>query len=245
MARDFKAKPKDRKANGFGSSLSFVTGLLIGLTAAVVVYFSGLGHRPAPPEAPGAAAAGLPGSSEPEPLVQEDHSALAPASTTGGATGEPDFDFYTILPEIEVKVPEAELAEPVEPAPPPEQAAAVQPVAPAAPGAPVPVPPAPDAAAPVPVAPAATPPTPPAPVASYIVQVGAYQQVQEADQTKALLALQGISSTIQRITKEGQGVWFRVIVGPYGTAPEAQAARTRLANAGFKSLLLKTGGGPG
>ncbi len=237
MARDFKAKPKDRKANGFGSSLSFVTGLLIGLTAAVVVYFSGLGHRPAPPEAPGTAAAGLPGSSEPEPepLVQEDHSALAPASTTGGATGEPDFDFYTILPEIEVKVPEAELAEPVEPAPPPEQAAAVQPVAPAAP--------VPDAAAPVPPPP--VPSAAPAPVASYIVQVGAYQQVQEADQTKALLALQGISSTIQRITKEGQGVWFRVIVGPYGTAPEAQAARTRLANAGFKSLLLKTGGGPG
>ena len=105
------------------------------------------------------------------------------------------------------------------------------------PVAPVTAAPAPGEAAPI--------STPPAPVASYIVQVGAYQQVQEADQTKALLALQGISSTIQRITKEGQGVWFRVIVGPYGTAPEAQAARSRLANAGFKTLLLKSGGGPG
>ena len=231
MARDFKAKPKDRKASGFGSSLSFITGLLIGLTAAVVVYFTGLGHRPATPEVPGAPTAGLPAPPEPEPIVQEDHSALAPASTGAGATGEPDFDFYTILPEIEVKVPEAELAEPVEPAPPPEQPAAEQPVAP------VTAAPAPGEAAPI--------STPPAPVASYIVQVGAYQQVQEADQTKALLALQGISSTIQRITKEGQGVWFRVIVGPYATAPEAQAARSRLANAGFKTLLLKSGGGPG
>lgn len=231
MARDFKAKPKDRKTNGFGSSLSFVTGLLIGLTAAVVVYFSGLGHQPATPEAPGAPMAGLPAPPEPEPIVQEDHSALAPASTSAGATGEPDFDFYTILPEIEVKVPEAELAEPVEPAPPPEQPTVGQPVAPA------PAAPAPGEAAAI--------ATPPAPVVSYIVQVGAYQQVQEADQTKALLALQGISSTIQRITKEGQGVWFRVIVGPYATAPEAQAARSRLANAGFKTLLLKSGGGPG
>jgi len=236
MARDFKAKPKDRKANGFGSSLSFITGLLIGLTAAVVVYFSGLGHRPAPPEVPGAPAAGLPAPPEPEPIVQEDHSALAPAATSAGATGEPDFDFYTILPEIEVKVPEAELAEPVEPAPPPEQAATAQPATPA---------PAQAAPAPAQPAPISTPPASPAPAVSYIVQVGAYQQAQEADQTKALLALQGISSTIQRITKEGQGVWFRVIVGPYGTAPEAQAARTRLANAGFKTLLLKSGGGPG
>ncbi len=121
MARDFKAKPKEKKPNGFGSSLSFVTGLLIGLTAAVVVYFSGLGLRPATPEAPGAPAAGLPAPPEPEPIVQEDHSALAPASTGSGAAGEPEFDFYTILPEIEVKVPEAELAEPVEPAPPPEK----------------------------------------------------------------------------------------------------------------------------
>jgi cell division protein FtsN len=231
MARDFKAKPKEKKPNGFGSSLSFVTGLLIGLTAAVVVYFSGLGHRPVTPEGPGAPAAGLPAPPEPEPIVQEDHSALAPASTGTGATGEPEFDFYTILPEVEVKVPEAELAEPVEQVPPPEQPAPLQPV-PQVPAVPAP----------------GTPPpisTPSAPVIAYIVQVGAYQQVQEADQTKALLALQGISSAIQRITKEGQGVWFRVIVGPYATAPEAQAARTRLANAGFKTLLLKSGGGSG
>ena len=239
MARDFKAKPKDRKPAGFGSSLSFVTGLLIGLTAAVVVYFSGLGHQPAAPETPDSPAAGLPAAPEPEPIVQEDHSALAPASTGEGVNGEPEFDFYTILPEIEVKVPEAELANPTEPAPPPEQASTQQAATPQ-PGAPVPATIAPAlAAVPAPAAPAVAPPV------TYIVQVGAYQRVEEADQTKALLALQGIASTIQRITKEGQGVWFRVIVGPYATAPEAQAARTRLAGAGFKTLLLKSGGGPG
>lgn len=217
MARDFKAKSKETKGAAYGSSLSFVTGLMVGLTVAAVVYFSGLGQRPAVMETASGPAVAPPAS--PDPAGQEDHSALAPLTGDVEAPPEPEFDFYTILPNAEVRVPEAELAEPVEPAPP------------AAPADERPAPPA------APVAPAAT--------ASYIVQVGAYQRVEEADQTKALLALQGISSSIQRITKEGQGVWFRVVVGPYGTAQEAQSARVRVGDAGFKGLVLKSVQGSG
>lgn len=234
MARDFKSRPKDRKGAGFGSSLSFVTGLLVGLTVAAVVYFTGLGHRPPASVAPAAAP---PAANGPEVVVQEDHSALAPLAGDAEVPPEPEFDFYTILPNTEVKVPEAELAEPVEPAAPAQDART---------GAAVVTPPPPaQATAPVP---AETPPVAapaPAPTVTYIVQVGAYQRVQEADQTKALLALQGITSAIQRITKEGQGVWFRVVVGPYATAQEAQSARVRVGDAGFKGLVLKSVQGPG
>jgi cell division protein FtsN len=243
MARDFKSRPKDRKGAGFGSSVSFVTGLLVGLTVAAVVYFTGLGHRPPASVAPAAVPSA---ANEPEAVVQEDHSALAPLAGDAEAPPEPEFDFYTILPNTEVKVPEAELAEPVEPAAPVQDART---------GAPVVTPPAPAPAqatapttAPVPPETPETPPVaapPPPPAVTYIVQVGAYQRVQEADQTKALLALQGISSAIQRITKEGQGVWFRVVVGPYATAQEAQSARVRVGDAGFKGLVLKSVQGPG
>jgi cell division protein FtsN len=206
----------------------------VGLTVAAVVYFTGLGHRPPASVAPAAVPSAANG---PEAVVQEDHSALAPLAGDAEAPPEPEFDFYTILPNTEVKVPEAELAEPVEPAAPVQDARI---------GAPVVTPPAP-AQATAPVS-AETPPVaapPPPPAVTYIVQVGAYQRVQEADQTKALLALQGISSAIQRITKEGQGVWFRVVVGPYATAQEAQSARVRVGDAGFKGLVLKSVQGPG
>lgn len=111
MARDFKAKPKDKRASGFGSWLSFITGLLIGLTVAVVIYFTRVCAPTPNAEAPLSAApapvapAVVP---EPEVVLQEDHSALAPPAS--GAA--PDFDFYKILPGVEVKVPETQLATP-------------------------------------------------------------------------------------------------------------------------------------
>lgn len=210
MARDFKGKANDRRASGFGSSLSFVTGLLIGLTVAVVVYFSGLGQRAQAPDAPLSAAPApvLPESAEP-PLVQEDHSAMAPATAASGAVPEPDFDFYKILPEIEVKVPEAEIA------------------------------------APAPVTEAAPPPVKAGLPAAYVLQVGSFQRFEEADQAKAQLALQGITSTIQRVVIGGQDVWFRVHVGPYTDLKAVQEMRTRLAQAGANVVVLKIGGSAG
>ncbi|MGE0387823.1 MAG: SPOR domain-containing protein [Gammaproteobacteria bacterium] len=84
--------------------VAFVAGLALGLFVAFAVYLRGpvapslAGKDPAPSrvEAPAA-----PGSSQ------------APAA---GGTAKPKFDFYTILPEMEVKVPEAQAAR-NEPAP--------------------------------------------------------------------------------------------------------------------------------
>lgn len=207
MARDFKAKTKDKRNAGFGSWLSFITGLLIGLTVAVIVYFTRLGAPPPSAEAPLATApAAAPPAEEtppePEIVLQEDHSALAPPSS-GNA---PDFDFYKILPGVEVKVPESELAAPT-PAP-----------------AEAPKPPAPEAAS------------------AYLLQVGSFQNFADADQAKAQLALQGITSRIQRVVVGGSEVWFRVQVGPYTTLQAVQDMRTRLTQAGANVVVLKIGG---
>lgn len=212
MARDFKAKSRDTRKAGFGSWLSFITGLLIGLTVAVVVYFTRAGMPPPHAEAPLATTpAPRPPAEEtppaPEVVLQEDHSALAPPSS-GSA---PDFDFYKILPGVEVKVPESELVAP----------------------APAPAPP-----------PAATPKPPAAEAApAYLLQIGSFQNFADADQAKAQLALQGITSRIQRVVVGGSEVWFRVQVGPYTTLQAVQDMRTRLTQAGANVVVLKIGGG--
>ncbi|MSR14468.1 MAG: hypothetical protein EXR86_07875 [Gammaproteobacteria bacterium] len=117
MTRDYK-RGDDRHAateRPFGSWLSFTTGLGLGLVVAALVYFWKIdprhltlgGPTPATPailEVPTEA------SSSPDPLDQQ-QSAI------------PKFDFYKILPEIEIKVPEAELVAPPPATPPTEVAA--------------------------------------------------------------------------------------------------------------------------
>ncbi|MCC7122021.1 MAG: SPOR domain-containing protein [Gammaproteobacteria bacterium] len=207
MARDFKAKNRDRRGAGFGSSLSFITGLLIGLTVAAVVYFTRLCAPPPATDAP-LATAPMPPAAEtppaPEVVLQEDHSALAPPSSGTAA----DFEFYKILPEIEVGVPASEPAVPA---------------------------PAPDA----------VPPPAPEAATAYLLQVGSFQNFADADQAKAQLALQGITSRIQRVVVGGSEVWFRVQVGPYTALQDVQNMRTRLMQAGANVVVLKIGGNGG
>lgn len=110
MARDYKraAKPSGNERPP-GSWLSFLTGLGIGLVGAVVVYWwmqQNASPRPAP--TPPAAEETAP-PAVPEPPVEE---APPQAPVESEQLSLPKFDFYKILPEIEVKVPEEELAEP-------------------------------------------------------------------------------------------------------------------------------------
>lgn len=111
MARDYKrAAAPQASDRAPGSWLSFLTGLGIGLVGAFVAYWwmqnAGGGPSPAP----------QPVEQVEAPSVPEPPSPAAPAATTPDGTGEqlslPKFDFYKILPEIEVKVPEEEMAQP-------------------------------------------------------------------------------------------------------------------------------------
>lgn len=190
MTRDSRRGGERSGGRAPGSTISFVTGVLVGLTAATLYFkLSGV-PIPAPSlgksRGPEPAAATQPGA---EPVLRE-----APAEPP-----KPTFDFYKILPESEVKVPDNELAD--------EQ-------------------PTPDSA--------------PGPV-FYLLQVGAYQKFEEADQAKAQLALQGISSTIQKVVNKGHEVWYRVNVGPVATMEDVQTMRARLVEGGAKVVVIKQG----
>ncbi|MGE0373046.1 MAG: SPOR domain-containing protein [Gammaproteobacteria bacterium] len=133
MARDYK-RPPNAASNERppGSWMSFLTGLGIGLVGAVLVYWWMQGggdvrrsvpaaadvESPAPPSA-----ADVPA---PAPETAGEESSLPPPTPENGEFALPKFDFYKILPEIEVKVPDEELAavapEPASSAPPSDPA---------------------------------------------------------------------------------------------------------------------------
>ncbi len=195
MARDYKKSSGDARPPG--SWLSFLTGLAIGLVAAVGVYlWSNPTHPSRTPASPPPERSA---TREPAPDEQALEGIAAPT-----ATPTPKFDFYKILPEIEVKVPEEHLTEPT-----------------------------------LSDAPDASPTT-----AAYILQVASFQRYEEADQSKAQLALNGVRATIQRVVINGQDVWYRVHVGPYPTVQAAQTVRAQLAQVGVNAIMLKLGDAP-
>ena len=108
MARDYKnavAKPKTKaKVRPPGSWVSFVSGVLVGLTCAYVLYL-GYGAERISGSGDGQTADGYLG----ETTLDGDVTSM-PARAP--LLPKPTFDFYKILPEMEVKVPEWELAGP-------------------------------------------------------------------------------------------------------------------------------------
>ena len=109
MARDYKNANK-RGANTErppGSWASFFTGLAVGLVVAVLAYYLGGFAQPR------GTATRTDSTVAPVKDVARPTAPEAPTSGQGNAAvgvPAPKFDFYKILPEIEVKVPESEPA---------------------------------------------------------------------------------------------------------------------------------------
>lgn len=126
------------------------------------------------------------------------------------------FDFYKVLPEKEVVIPNAELS---------AMAKAEQQKAAAANNAS-----------------ASAPATAKADAVSseggYVLQVGAFPNSGDADAMKAKLALQGFTAHVQAVTLDGQ-VWNRVRIGPFASATQLQSVQKQLAAAGIHGVPLK------
>jgi cell division protein FtsN len=152
-------------------------------------------------------------------LPQPDPNAQAPVATTDPAIApeperpKPTFDFYKILPEKEVVIPDAELAEQAEAEARREAAAAATP---------------PDATAPV------APPAEPAPTisGSYVLQAGAFRGQDEAEALKARIALTGEIARVETAQINGTTV-YRVRMGPYASAGTLAAAKSALVSHGI------------
>ncbi len=98
MARDYAKRPKKRKKakKTIGSWVWLLTGLMIGLVLAAVAYLKLI----------------VPTSTGPSKsiFISSSKDNAAKQATGKSQSSKPKFDFYTLLPEMQVEVPEAEIA---------------------------------------------------------------------------------------------------------------------------------------
>ena len=234
MPRDYKNRVNDRRKRPTLSPLvGVLAGLLIGLFVAFLVYIK---SQPKPDE-PVYVQEVLPppAASASEEAALETHNE---EDTAGSSPPKPRFDFYTLLPEMEVVIPEEEITESLKQTP-ATPATTAPPATPASKAEPVPQ------AAPKPaVTPTATPkPAAPAPATgTYYLQVGSFSDGVKAERFKAELGMMGMQTSIQKVTINNKETYHRVRVGPFGTLDELDRTRQTLKKKGIDSTPIKVRG---
>jgi cell division protein FtsN len=126
---------------------------------------------------------------------------------------QPHYEFYSLLPKMEVVVPEAELQRA-----PPKPAPTAKPAAPEAASAPK------------------------VGEAHYLLQAGSYATHGEADKVKARLAFLGIEARIQPISAGGEGRVYRVRIGPFRDLERVNQVRSQLRQHAIDAIVLKVSG---
>lgn len=201
MPRDYKSRANTsyRREKHPSGWVLFSSGLVVGL------FISGLAWlKLSPPDDPAARLLGAPVARQTRPPVEpleEPEESDAP---------RPRFDFYTILPEMEVVVPE----------PKPAPTSATRPKAP------------------TPSPRVSTVSKPEAPPGRYMLQMGSFKTFSDADRLKARLALVGIEADIQKVRIDGGAIFHRVRSGPYDER-RVNALRSRLKQNKINSLVIR------
>jgi cell division protein FtsN len=125
----------------------------------------------------------------------------------------PHFEFYTLLPEMEVAIPEP-LASQQQPKPRPK----------------------------IPAESSSKPKSLPSKSAHsevYVLQAGSFRSYIQADKRKAALALMGIEAAIQTVTIDNSKTWHRVRIGPNTNLAKLQQIRQQLRNNQIECQLFK------
>ncbi len=133
-----------------------------------------------------------------EDALDDNSEREAMAETQSEAT-KSRFEFYDMLPNFEVVIPETD----------PEVAADVEPRAVDIPG-------------------------------TYVLHAGSFTSYDDADRRRAQLALQGIESSIQRVSIDDK-TFHRVRVGPTNDLDELNMLRSRLRAAKIDVLRIRLG----
>jgi len=229
MPRDYKNRVNRRRRRpALSPWIGVFAGLLIGLFVAFLVYIK----SQSTPREPVYVHETLP-----PPATSGEENAVEPAREDPAAPPSPPkprFDFYTLLPEMEVVIPEEEITGNLKQTAPPV-------------AAPVVTPPVVDAAPPQPAAPAAKTseprPTPaPAPAGNYFLQVGSFRSGEQAERFKAELGMMGMQTSIQKVTINNTDTYHRVRVGPFNTLDELDRTRQKLKKQGIDSTPIKVRG---
>jgi cell division protein FtsN len=221
MPRDYKNRvTRRRKRRPVSPWVGMGAGLLIGLFAAAIAYLKLI----APPASQIAAPAFMPETpvpaAEPVPPKEAKQQEKAPSPA------KPRFDFYTILPEMEVVIPEEELTAktPSSAFRPVEKPAAAESE--------------PDIRTPaktVSALPQSQPDVKPAASSSgnYFLQSGSFASEVQADRLKAQLALLGLGASVQKVTINKNTI-HRVRVGPFRDYTALNAARALMRQHGIQ-----------
>ena len=228
-----KGKGKGRQAvrnnsGGFPSWAGLLVGIIVGAVVVVMLMRHSLmpmsaKHGPQP---------------NPQATAQQDSdTGLQPSAS---APAKPKYDFYSVLSEKEVRIPDAEISAQAKAEQQQKQLAAAQQAqaqqqaaAQATANAPAAVSQNITAAPPSAVQPATT-------GNGYLLQVGAFPAAADAETLKAKLALQGFVANVQTVNVGGQ-TYHRVRLGPYRSATALEAVKQRLTAAGIKAIALKEG----
>jgi cell division protein FtsN len=227
MPRDYKYRAtRRRKRRPVSPWFGLAAGLLIGVFAAAIAYFKLVAtpqHVAAPafmPETPEPAAPTA-------PVAETTQEAKAPAASPA----RPRFDFYTILPEMEVVIPEEELRAKT-------PSSAFKPVDKPATTVPESEPDVKPAAKTATEQPQSQPSVKPTAASSgnYFLQSGSFDTMDQAERLKARLALLGLQASIQKVTLNKQNTIHRVRVGPFRDYTTLNEARAALRQHGIQSI---------
>lgn len=169
MTADYKSRATRKHKKSLPGYVWLLSGLAIGLFIAFIVY---LDKQPENTKDFGSAV-----QHELEKLKKQAKKDST-TKTKPVAKKEQKFNFYTILPELEVLIPESETRPPVSTSETTDKT------------------------------------TTNAAKKQYVLQVGSFQNIDDAEKLKANLAFLGLEANIQHVTVNKQA-WHRVRTGPY------------------------------
>ncbi len=233
-ARKGKGKQAVRNSSGGFPGWGYaIIGVLGGaLLMAIVTRHSLLPMTPAGPQPNANATAEHATNSEsgPEP---------ASADT---APKKPQYDFYSVLSEKEVRIPDEQISAQARAEQQQKQLAAqqqaqqqqAQQAKAAAAHAPAAV------SQTITAAPATAVPPPAATANGYLLQAGAFPSAADAETLKAKMAMLGLVANVQSVDVNGQ-TYHRVRLGPFHSATELESTKQRLSSAGINAIALKEG----
>lgn len=240
-SQNYQNRNKNRKRPAQSSGGAFqwmlITGLLIGLVV-FGVYLKGTGMKkikrelqqhpitaPIVAQVVAPTVSDIPAGLSPETvekLEQQPDVTLPPEASSELEREVPQFDFYTILPEKEVLVPDHEIITRV------REEHITQPAANSLPV---------DSTTAVN---AEEPQTIPKSGVTYMMQAGSFKNSVDAEKMRANLEAMGIEARIER-AKVGETIWHRIKMGPYTQMSSVSTIRARLRQSGIDVIVTETG----
>ncbi|MCF6281843.1 MAG: SPOR domain-containing protein [Candidatus Polarisedimenticolaceae bacterium] len=188
MAQDYKSRANSKKKQGKPASplVPFLIGVMVG------IFLTALAWLKLGPTFPGVESAI---AVKPQPTTQSEKNVSEPSQR---------YDFYTILPEMEVLIPDEEIRQPEST----KKRTSNRPSSPISNG-------------------------------SYMLQMGSFRRIKDAERRKAELAIIGIEASIQPVNSGTREALYRVRSGPYSSRQQIAKLRSLARQNNIDSLPIK------